>query len=77
MYDVQEGVTRLQDLRTQLSSAREELTRMKCLIDSLKFSSDADAAWLLVRLRMGYDVAQVVNTEISRSNEYVCFKRVH
>lgn len=77
MYDVQEGVTRLQDLRTQLSSAREELTHMKCLIDSLKFSSDADAAWLLVRLRMGDDIAQVVNTESPRSNEYVYFKRVY
>lgn len=43
---------RLQDLRTRLSSAREEPTHMKRFIDSLKFSLDTHAAWLLVRLRM-------------------------
>lgn len=77
MYDVEEGITRLQDLRTRLSSAHEELTRMKCFIDSLKFSSDADAAWLLVRLRMGDDIAQVVSMEIPRPKEYVYFMRVY
>jgi hypothetical protein len=49
---------------------------MKSFIDSLKSSSDADAAWLLVRLRMGDDIAQVVKTELPRSNEYVRFMRV-
>jgi hypothetical protein len=77
MYDVGEGITRLQDLRTQLSSAREELTRMKCFIDSLTFSSDADAAWLLVCLRMGDDIAQFGSIESPRSNGYVRFTRVY
>jgi len=69
MYDVGEGITRLQDLRTRLSSACEELTRMKRFIDSLKFSSDADAAWLLVRLSIGDNIARIVSMEIPRSNE--------
>jgi hypothetical protein len=59
---------RLQDLRTRLNSAREESTHINRFIDSLKFSLDADAAWLLVRLRMGDDIAQVVSMEILRSN---------
>jgi hypothetical protein len=77
MYDVEEGITRLQDLRTRLSSACEELARMKFFIDSLKFSSDADAAWLLVRLRMGGGIAQVASIESQRSNGYVRFMRVY
>lgn len=62
-------MTRQQDLRTQLISVREELMRMKRFIDSLKFSSDADAARLLVRLRMGHDIARLVSMEVTRSNE--------
>lgn len=77
MYDVEEGITRLQDLRTRLDSARIELARMKCFIHSLQFSSDEDAAWLLVRLRMGDDLPQVASVEPPRSNEYVCFMRVN
>jgi len=50
---------------------------MKCFIDSLKFSSDADAAWLLVRLRMGDDLPQVASLKPSRLDEYVCFIRVY
>lgn len=51
--------------------------RMKRFIDSLKFSSDEDAAWLLVRLRMGDDITQVVNLKTPRSNEYVYFMRLY
>lgn len=77
MYDIEEGITRLHDLRTRMSSARLELARMKSFIHSLQFSSDTDAAWLLVRLRMGYGIAQVANIEPPRSNEYVRFVRVY
>jgi hypothetical protein len=77
MYDVEEGITRLQDLRARLSSACGELAYMKCFIDRLKFSSDADAAWLLVRLRMGDGIAQIASTEPPRSNEYVHSIRVN
>jgi len=77
MYDVEEGITRLQDLRTQLSSACGELASMKHFIDTLKFSSDADAAWLLVRLRMGDDIAQVASIELPHSTEYVPRVRVY
>jgi hypothetical protein len=76
-YDFEEGTTRLQDLRTRLDSARIELARMQRFIHSLQFSSDADAAWLLVQLRLGYGIAQVAGIEAPRSNEYVCFKRVY
>ena len=44
---------------------------MKRFIDNLKFSSDEDAAWLLVRLRMEDDITQIVNVKTPRSNEYV------
>lgn len=77
MYDVDEGITRLQDLRTRLSSVCEELARMKRFIDNLKFSSDADAAWLLVCLRTGGGIAQVASIEPPRSDEYVHLLRVH
>jgi hypothetical protein len=41
---------------------------MKRFIDSLRFSLDMHAAWLLVRLRMGDDIAQVVSMGKLRSN---------
>jgi len=41
---------------------------MKSFIDSLKSSSDAEAAWLLVRLRMGEGIAQSASIESTRSN---------
>jgi hypothetical protein len=62
-------MTRQQDLRTQLNSVREELMHMKRFIANLKFSSDADAARLLTRLRMGYDIARFVSMEVTRPNE--------
>jgi hypothetical protein len=77
MYDVEEGTTRLQDLQTRLNSARTELAQMKCFIHRLQYSSDADAAWLLVRLRMGEGIAQVASIEPTRSNGYVRFMRVY
>lgn len=51
--------------------------RMKRFIDSLKFSSDEDAAWLLACLRMGGDITQVVNVKTPRPNEYVYLMRLH
>lgn len=50
---------------------------MKCFIDSLKFSSDADAAWLLVRLRMGDGISQDASVELPRSNRYIRLMRVY
>jgi len=40
-------------------------------------SSDADTAWLLVRLHMGDGVAQVASMESPRLNGYVRFMRVY
>jgi hypothetical protein len=48
LYDIEEGTTRLQNLRNRLSSAQIELTQTKGFVHSLRYSSDADAAGLLV-----------------------------
>jgi hypothetical protein len=52
MYDTEEGTTRLQNLRKRLGPAQNELTQAKRFIHSLRYSSDADAAGLLVRLEL-------------------------
>lgn len=70
-------MTRQQDLRTQLNSVREELMRLKQFIDSLRFSSDEHAIWLLVRLRMGSDITQVVNVKTPRLNKGLELGDVH
>lgn len=69
MYDVEERITRSQDLRARLRSAHIELTQMKSLIHNLRYGSDSNAASLLVRLRMGEDIAQVADVESLRSIE--------
>lgn len=66
MFDVREGVTWSQELRTRLSSAHLELAQMKSFIHNLQYSSDSDAAWMLVRLRMGDDIAQLAGVESLR-----------
>jgi hypothetical protein len=43
MYDVEEGITRSQELRRRLSSAHIELTQMKGFIHDLQYSSESDA----------------------------------
>lgn len=63
MYDLEEGTTRLQALRNRLSSAENELAQMKRYVHNLQFSSDADAAGLLARLRMGEDIARLATAE--------------
>ena len=71
MYDIDEGTTWLQDLRNQLSSAQTELERMKRSIHSLKCNSDADAAGLLARLRMGENIAQLASAESLHQKRHV------
>jgi hypothetical protein len=63
MYDSEEGTTRQQDPRNRLGSAQIELAKLKRFVHSLQNSSDADAAGLLARLRMGEDIAQLTNAE--------------
>lgn len=70
MYDIAEGVTRQQDLRTQLHSTHAELDWMNVFVHSLRHSSDDEAAMLLTRLRSGEDVAQLADTGAIRSNRY-------
>ncbi|TLD05651.1 hypothetical protein E2P81_ATG10618 [Venturia nashicola] len=65
-YDIEEGSTRLHDLRARLSYACEELALLKYFVDSLKFSSDADAALLLARLRLGDSIVQVESSRLAR-----------
>lgn len=70
-YDIEEGLTRQQDLRTRLSSAQKELAHMEDLVRELRHGSDAYAIQLLVRLRMGEDVAQLVDVGRRHSIRYV------
>jgi hypothetical protein len=67
MYDIEEGTTRLQNLRKRLGPAQIELTQAKRFIHSLQYSSDADAVGLLVRLRVGEDIAKLASAEPLRS----------
>lgn len=69
MFDVIEGVTWSENLRTRLSSAHLELAHMRSFIHNLQYGSDSDAASLLVRLRMGEDIAQLAVVESLRSIE--------
>jgi hypothetical protein len=77
MYDIEEGTTRLRNLRKQLGSAQIELTQAKRFIHSLRYSSDADAVGLLVRLRMGEDIAELASAEPLRSKWCVCSRIVY
>jgi hypothetical protein len=72
MYDITEGVTRQQDLRTRLDSVLVELVQMRDLFHGLQHSSDADAMMLFIRLRSGEDVTRLLRADIPRSNRYVC-----
>jgi hypothetical protein len=71
MYDVEEGMSRLQNLRSRLSSTQIELARTKYFVHSLRYSSDADAIGLLARLRMGEDIARLESAEPLHSKWYV------
>jgi hypothetical protein len=77
MCDIEEDITGLQDLRTQLSSAHFELTRMKHFIHALKYSPDADIAWLVVRLRMRKDIAQLASDDPLHQDWYVCYMQIY
>lgn len=70
-YDIEEGSTRLHDLRARLSDACEELALLKNFVASLKFSSDADAALLLARLRLGDSIVQVASSRLPRLSKCV------
>jgi hypothetical protein len=72
MYDFEEGTTRQKDLRNRLSSAQIELAQLKRFVHNLQYSSDADAVGLLVRLRMGEDIAELASAEPLRSEWCVC-----
>jgi hypothetical protein len=77
MYDTEEGTTRLQNLRKRLDPAQNELTQAKRFIHSLRYSSDADAAGLLVRQRMGENIAELASAEPLRSRWCVCSRNVY
>jgi hypothetical protein len=77
MYDSEKGTTRQQNLRNQLSSVQIELARLKRFVHSLRNSSDADAAGLLARLRMGEDLVQLANAEPLHWERYVRFTDVY
>jgi len=67
-YDIEEGLTSQQDLRTRLSSAQEELAQMKSLVHELRYTSDTCAVQLLSRLRMGEEVAWLLDAGQQYSN---------
>lgn len=73
-YNIEEGSTRIHDLRARLSDACEAcevLALLKYVVGSLKFSSDADAALLLARLRLGDSIVQVGSSRLPRFSKYV------
>ena len=72
IYDVAEGVSRQQDLRTRLQSAHAELGQTKGFIHTLQHSSDTDADALILfeRLRSGEDMAQLVDIGMRVSQRY-------
>lgn len=69
MFDVKEGVTWSEYLRTRLSSAHLKLAQMESFIHNLQYGSDSEAALLLVRLRMREDIARHAVVESLRSIE--------
>jgi hypothetical protein len=75
MYDVAEGVTRQQDLRTRLDSVLVELDQMRDLFYRVQHSSDTDAMVLFMRIRSGEDLTRLVGAGIPRSIRYVCLSR--
>ena len=77
IYDAAEGVSRQQDLRTRLHSAEAELGQARGFIHNLQHSSIEDAALLLTRLRLGEDVAELVNKGARRSVRYDRSLEVH
>jgi hypothetical protein len=76
MYDMAEGITKQQDLRTRLDYVSAELVQMRDLFHNLQHSSDADAMMLYMRLRAGEDVTHLLGAGIPISNRYVCSSRV-
>jgi len=74
---VEEGVTRQQDLRMRLYSVKEELGRTQNLVHELRYGSDTYATELLARLRMGEDVARLVDAGKQHSTRYECSTRVN
>jgi len=69
-YDIEEGVTRQQDLRTRLSSVQEELNQMKTLVHQLRHGSVPHALQLLARLRTDETVARLVSAGEQHSTWY-------
>jgi DNA-binding FadR family transcriptional regulator len=76
MCDFEESTTWQQDLRDQLSSAQIELVQLRLSVLSLRYSSDADAARLLARLRTGEDIAQLATAEPVHRKRYARFTNV-
>jgi hypothetical protein len=76
-YDVEEGVTRQQDLYLRLRSIQEELAQMNELVHRLRHGSETYAIELLARLRIGEDVARLIGPGTQWLNRCVCFAEVY
>jgi hypothetical protein len=72
-YDVEEGVTRRQDLYMRLRPVQKEVAQMKELVHWLRHGSETYAIELLARLRIGEDVARLIDSGTQWSNRCVCF----
>ena len=63
-YDVSGGqsVTKMQSLRKELDTQRRRLDDLEAVVQTMQYSSDSHAAYVLAQLRLGESIEDIVAT---------------
>lgn len=56
---MEEGMTRHQHMRSQLFQQTTEIAQLQVIVNAMRHGTDAEAAEVLARLRMGESVEQL------------------
>lgn len=66
-YDMEEGMTRQEYLRSQLSDQANEMAQLETILYAMRHGTDEEATEVLARLRLGESVAQLCSMLRSRT----------
>lgn len=63
---MEEGVSRQEHIRSQLSDQANEIAQLKIILYALRHGTDQEATEVLARLRIGESVEQLWSTLLAR-----------
>lgn len=66
-YNVEEGMTRQEHIRSQLSDKTREIAQLKMVVHTMRDGTDEEATEILARLRVGESVEQLCNMLLGRA----------